>query len=174
MAPRAKQLSSRALPLCLVRTLTWRRATCRGGNSKRLLALRVVSASASPFPPTLTTQRVATAIANHTLCARAGSVILVSCQPHPPRFMSLNPASIQLRIPYHAMCATEGCRSVSTNQASVFPRSTLPTVCIVRCCPCPRNRQPDHSTQVPPQEQEYLCSERRRNSRGLGGTWLPG
>src|SRR5205085_2657902 len=72
----------------------------------------------SASPPTLTTQRVATAMASQSRAARSGSVILVWCHCQPPRLMSLNPPSIQDRMPYHATWATSGGRSVSTNQGS--------------------------------------------------------
>src|SRR5581483_4299959 len=76
---------------------------------------------ASPAPPTLTTQSVATARASHRRLARSGSVILVCCQPHPPRLRSLNPASIQVRRLYHATSAWRGDRSVRISQGSRCP-----------------------------------------------------
>ena len=108
--PRRKQLNKRGR----ARPVARRRATCSSGSAATLLAGSVASAS----PPTLTTHNVATASANHSRAARAGSVIFVWCHCHPPRFMSLNPLSIQLRIPYQAASATSGARSVAISHGS--------------------------------------------------------
>src|SRR5438128_11930893 len=67
--PCAKQLRSRGRE----RLVALRRAMWSSGNSSNVLHGRLASAS----PPTLTTHKVATAIANHSRLARAGSVILV-------------------------------------------------------------------------------------------------
>src|SRR5918912_3162129 len=90
--PRVKQLIMRGRehPLAL------RRATCVSGKAAKLLTGKLASA----WPPTLTAHKVATAMANHSRSARAGSVILVWCHCQPPRLVSLKPPSIQLRIPY--------------------------------------------------------------------------
>jgi hypothetical protein len=55
------------------RLVALRRAMWSSGNSCNVLQGTVASAS----PPTLTTHKVATAIANHSRLARGGSVILV-------------------------------------------------------------------------------------------------
>src|SRR5207245_4594301 len=109
----AKQLRSRGRE----RLVALRRAMWSSGNSSNVLHGRLPSAS----PPTLTTHKVATAIANHKRLARAGSVILVWCHCHPPRLVSLKPLSIQVRILYHTTSAAWGARSVSTSQGSASP-----------------------------------------------------
>src|SRR5437764_4201171 len=109
-SPWAKQLCSRGRE----RLVAVRRAICNSGNASNPLHGCVASAS----PPTLTTQKVATAIANHKRLARAASVILVWCHCHPPRLVSLKPPSIQVRILYHTTLAASGARSVSTSHGS--------------------------------------------------------
>ena len=101
-SPWAKQLCSRGRD----RLVAVRRAICRSGKASNPLHGSVASAS----PPTLTTHKVATAIANHKRLARAGSVILVWCHCHPPRLVSLKPPSIQVRILYHTTLAASGAR----------------------------------------------------------------
>ncbi len=68
-SPWAKQLCSRGRE----RLVAVRRAICSSGKASNPLQGCLASAS----PPTLTTHKVATAIANHSRLARAGSVILV-------------------------------------------------------------------------------------------------
>ena len=75
--PRAKQLSIRGR----VRPEAFRRATWVAGSASKLLMGTVASAS----PPTLTAQKVATAIAHQRRSARRGSSIFVWCHCHPPR-----------------------------------------------------------------------------------------
>lgn len=89
--PRTKQLILRSFR----RPLVLRRAICFSGK----LAIVLTACSSSPSPPTLTTHKVATAITNQCRSARAGSCILVWCQLHPPRLVSLKPHSIQARMP---------------------------------------------------------------------------
>jgi len=67
--PWAKQLNSRGRD----RFVALRRAMCSSGSASNSLWHPATSAS----PPTLTTHKVATAMANHKRVARAGSVILV-------------------------------------------------------------------------------------------------
>jgi len=113
--PRAKQLSMRGRD----RWVAVRRATWVGGIASNPLTGKVASA----WPPTLSTHTVATAIANHSRSARAGSTIFVWCHCHPPRLVSLKPPSIQLRIPYHTTFASWGARSLTTSQTSWYPSS---------------------------------------------------
>ena len=50
--------------------------------------------------------------------ARSGSVIRVACQRQPARLVSLNPRSIQARMPYQQGSAALGGRSVRISQGS--------------------------------------------------------
>ncbi len=109
--PRRKQLSKRGRDFFDER----RRAICVSGSSAKLLTGNVASAS----PPTLTTQNVATAIANQCRAARAGSVIWVCCHCQPPRLVSLKPLSIHARKAYPHASACTGTRSVTISQGSV-------------------------------------------------------
>lgn len=110
--PRRKQLSKRGR----ARRVECRRAIWVSGNSDKLLTGKVASAS----PPTLTTHKVATAMANQCRAARAGSVIWVCCHCQPPRLVSLNPLSIQARRAYQHTSACSGARSVIISHGSVW------------------------------------------------------
>jgi len=110
--PRRKQLSKRGREHFVAR----RRAMWVSGNSVRLLTGKVASA----LPPTLTTHKVATAMASQWRAARAGSVIWVCCHCQPPRLVSLKPLSIQARRAYQHTSACSGDRSVTISQASVW------------------------------------------------------
>src|SRR5438552_4062398 len=106
----AKQLCSRGRE----RFVAVRRAIGSSGQASKPLHGWVASTSL----PTLTTHKVATAMANHKRLARAGSVIFVWCPCHPPRLVSLKPPSIHVRMLYHTTLAASGARSVSTSHAS--------------------------------------------------------
>ena len=73
---------------------------------------------ASASPPTESSHHVASASANHSRSARAGSSVRVYCHCQPPRFKRLKPCSIQARSPYQQACAAWGGRLVSMSQAS--------------------------------------------------------
>lgn len=77
--------------------------------------------SNSASPPTSTSHSVATASTTHNRSARAGSVIRVRCHGHPPRLITLNPCSIQLRKAYQHGSAAPGGKSVSTSHGSAHP-----------------------------------------------------
>src|SRR5947209_8529679 len=99
---------------------------------KRPLAV-VPSTAASAQPPTRNSQRVATAIASHSRVARSGSSIRVCCHCQPPLLLSLNPCSIQLRIPYQEASPCCGSRSLKISQGSSCPTphqpSNVPAIC---------------------------------------------
>ncbi len=96
-SPRRKQLNRRGRLRFVVR----QRAMWATGKAAKLLAGKVASAS----PPTLTTHKVATAMANQNRVARWASVMRVFCQCHPPRLVSLKPHSIQARRAYQLAVA---------------------------------------------------------------------
>lgn len=113
-------------------TITPRRKQC--GQRERVRRDRCTGAAgssaiiqdgplASAHPPTLTTPNVAMAITNHSRSFRAGSVILVCSQCHPPRLMSLKPHSMMGRSLCQATFACSGARSVRISQGSVGPSS---------------------------------------------------
>ena len=108
--PRRKQLSKRGRE----RRVARRRAMWVSGKASRLLTGRVASAS----PPTLTTHKVATAMANQRRLARSGSLMRVCCHCQPPRLVSLKPHSIQVRRLYQQTSACSGVRSVMISQGS--------------------------------------------------------
>lgn len=77
--------------------------------------------SNSASPPTSTRHTVAAATATHSRSARSGCSIRVRCHCHPPRLMTLNPCSIQLRNAYQRGSDAGAGRSVRTSQASAQP-----------------------------------------------------
>ena len=111
-------LRKQAIALGLERNETLR-AIWEGGRSSKEEAGRASSA----WLPTLTTQRVATAMASQSRVARSGSPILVACHCQPARLHCLKPDSIQLRIEYQKTSAWLGERSVTTSQGSLCSSS---------------------------------------------------
>src|SRR3990172_4070641 len=92
ITPRWKQESKRTYEFLGER----RRTICFSGKASKELAGMFASAS----PPTLRTQRVATAIANQKRVALSGSIIRVYCHCQPALLICLKPDSIQARSPY--------------------------------------------------------------------------
>src|SRR5579884_2873463 len=98
-------------------------APFRGRYFKRAKALPSALASASASPPTLTSHSVAAAMTTHKRAARSGSLIRVACHGQPPRMVSLNPRSIQIRSPYQHGSQEAEARSVRINQGFWWPSS---------------------------------------------------
>jgi hypothetical protein len=71
------------------------------------------------MPPTLSSQKVATATASHRRAARCGSVMRVRCHCQPARFVTLKPCSIQARSLYQHASLASGGKSVRIHHGSV-------------------------------------------------------
>ena len=108
--PRWKQESKRTYEFLGER----RRAMWFSGKASKELAGIFASAS----PPTLRTQRVATAIANQKRVALFGSTMRVYCHCQPALLICLKPDSIQARSPYQQGKARLGGKSVRISQGS--------------------------------------------------------
>jgi len=105
-------------------------------------------------PPTVTIQRVATAMASQHRAARSGSVIWVGCHCHPPRLPHVQHCSHPPRRACPWASQSSGGRSVSTNHGSACPSphhapsvpSSRPSA-EAKAVPRPRQQRPTGPTR---------------------------